>query len=150
MLAHHQSFDMNILDGRELIKHGEVPRLDSHGFSMVTQKTDHLQPQDFYDNEKVLQRYFPQVESLIRQNVPGAENPDTKVLIFDHALRSGGQKLRDVENVNPYASLVHCDATVRSGHARAKDQLLATVYINITCLPFAPHILPPCFRTRQK
>lgn len=107
-----------------------------------------------------------QVERIIRSAIPGVR----KVLIYDHALRSGGQTLRQDKQagaipgaclasnachpltesrwsraprrrgcrvagaaaalrpshhpqVNPYASLVHSDATVRSGHTRAKDQV---------------------------
>lgn len=69
---------------------------------------------------------FFQVEAIIRANVIGAAHPDAKVLIFDHAIRSGGQKLAEIEQVNPYAGLVHSDASVRSGHSRAKDQIMGT------------------------
>lgn len=91
---------------------------------------------DFYDIEAVLTRYFPEVEQIIRQHIPGV----ARVLIFDHALRSGGERLRSTEQVNPYANLVHCDSTVRSGHTRAKDQILGT---NETVVKYGR--LPECW-----
>ena len=52
------------------------------------------------------------------------------MLIFDHAIRTGGEVLQSDDpqyaQANPYGAGVHSDATVRSGHTRAKDQILGT------------------------
>lgn len=77
---------------------------------------------DFDNPDIVLERYFPEVEAIIRSRIPGV----SKVLIFDHALRSGGDVLKRNPQVNSYAGIVHSDATVRSLHTRAKDQILGT------------------------
>ena len=73
-------------------------------------------------------QYLPEVEGIIRANVPGAA--DATVLIFDHAIRTGGDVLQSddekYKQANPYGAGVHSDATVRSGHTRAKDQILGT------------------------
>lgn len=69
---------------------------------------------------------------MVRENIPGADHPDTKVLIFDHVLRTGGDELRLNQKNQPesgwglYAGVVHTDATVRSIHTRAKDQIMGT------------------------
>ena len=41
------------------------------------------------DLETVRDQYLPEVEGIIRANVPGAA--DATVLIFDHAIRTGGE-----------------------------------------------------------
>ena len=60
--------------------------------------------------------------------MPGAA--DATVLIFDHAIRTGGEVLQSDDEryaqANPYGAGVHSDATVRSGHTRAKDQILGS------------------------
>jgi hypothetical protein len=87
---------------------------------------------DWEDIEDVRDNYLPEVEALVRQQVPGADNPDAKVLIFDHAIRT---HLRNVKSKNvgspghgwgQYANVVHTDATVRSLHTRCKDQIMGT------------------------
>eukprot|EP00947_MAST-08B_sp_MAST-8B-sp1_P000006 g6.t1 len=92
---------------------------------------------DFANKDEVRERYFPEVERLVRAHVPEAEGGH--VLIFDHALRTGRSMLQTkleeqgggggraaAEAWQGYAGLVHTDATVRSVHTRAKDQILGT------------------------
>lgn len=126
ILANPESVPVRMLDGRRLIERGETPALDSHGFTFVPGQQTKMSRADFYDIELVLNSYFPEVEQIIRENVEGADHPKARVLIFDHAIRGGGKHRESVEQVNPYASIVHCDATVRSGHTRPKDQILFT------------------------
>lgn len=116
-----QRQEMDFVDGRVMLASGNVATLDTQGFGFISHQTA-LGPEDFYNTDVVFDRYFPEVENIIRQNIPGV----ARVLIFDHAIRSGGEKEKSVKQVNPYAGIVHCDATVRSGHTRAKDQILGT------------------------
>ena len=102
--------------------------LDTHAFDF--QRIGDSQVQDWNNVDQIVDVYFPEVEALIRKHVPGASHPNCKVLIFDHALRSGGTLLKeqqaDSETWQGYAGIVHSDATVRSIHSRAKDQILGT------------------------
>ena len=45
-----------------------------------------------------------------------------------------GDDGENASQVNPYAGIVHSDATVRSGHTRAKDQILGS---NETAVKYA-------------
>jgi len=102
--------------------------LDTHAFKFTDIGSSSVK--DFGNVDEVLNVYFPEVEALIRKNVPGANDPNCKVLIFDHALRSGGTLLKEQqqhsETWQGYAGIVHSDATVRSIHTRAKDQIMGT------------------------
>ena len=102
--------------------------LDTHAFDFVKIGTSLMQ--DWGNNDEIVDIYFPEIEAIIRQNVDGADHPECKVLIFDHALRSGGVLKKEMQKESDtwqnYAGLVHTDATVRSVHTRAKDQILGT------------------------
>jgi hypothetical protein len=128
---------MQILDGRKLAESGEVPSTDLHSFAFLTGQKSAVKEWD--DPAAIMHQYFPEVEQMIRKNIPGADHPDAKILIFDHVLRIGGKGLKDKQKAKSdgtahpdapawdgYAGMVHSDATFRSGHTRAKDQLLGT------------------------
>jgi hypothetical protein len=122
--ARTKPYEINVHNGRELERLEGPPSLDVQGFETCT----HLSAvQNFLDGEEVLDVYFPEVEELVRRQL---QLPDgANVLIFDHALRTGGRKLKEKASGTaraPYAAIVHCDTTVRSGHTRAKDQILGT------------------------
>lgn len=118
---------VSMLNGRTLLAANKAPNLDEHAFSFVTQATRF---QDWDNPASVRDHYLPEVEAIVRSNVPGAEQ--ATVLIFDHALRTGGKELKHREQDDPesgwnrYANLVHTDATVRSIHTRCKDQVMGT------------------------
>ena len=63
----------------------------------------------------MLDVYFPEIEKLLLKCIPNAE----RVLVFDHALRTGGEALRKEFRSNeragwgPYAPLVHSDNNMR-------------------------------------
>lgn len=119
-----------LLDGRRLITEGgRMPKLDEEGYTYTRHKSQMLDGEhSFWETEQILEVYMPEVEEIVRANVPGAA--DATVLIFDHAIRTGGAVLRSndpqYKQANPYAAGVHSDATCRSGHTRAKDQILGT------------------------
>lgn len=113
--------EVEVGDGRALLKEKRAPSLDRQGFAFLEHSTA-LAVEDFTDIDVVCERYFPEVEEIIRQQIPGV----SRVLIFDHAVRAGGQLRNEDSQANPYASVVHSDATPRSLHTRAKDQILGT------------------------
>jgi hypothetical protein len=126
----HVSVRYPLLDGRRLIEEGgRVPTLDEEGYAHARHVSKMFDgAHSFWDMDDVLDVYMPEIEGIVRANVPGAH--DATVLIFDHAIRTGGEVLRSDDpqfaQANPYAAGVHSDATCRSGHTRAKDQILGT------------------------
>jgi hypothetical protein len=118
-----------MLDGRKLLAAGERPHIDRHGFIYAQDDTAF---RAWSDPAAVRDEYLPEIEALVRREVPGMDRPGSRVLIFDHALRTGGQGMRDEAVANPdagwgpYANLVHTDATARSIHSRCKDQVMGT------------------------
>ena len=75
---------MTIYDGRPLI--GSF-NLERHGFEFVDHPTKMT---NFFNPEQLANIYYPEVETLIKQRT-GA----SRVLIFDHTLRSGDQSTRE-------------------------------------------------------
>jgi hypothetical protein len=122
--ARTKPHEVELLNGRKIELLEGPPSLDVQGYEKCMSKSV---VQNFSDGDEVINTYFPEVERLVRRQLNLPEG--AKVLIFDHALRTGGQKLKEEANGTaraPYARIVHCDTTVRSGHTRAKDQILGT------------------------
>lgn len=123
-------YPVTMYNGRELRKHGEVTNVDTHAFDFVENFPTNVT--DWNDPEQIYNIYLDEVAALIKEKVPGANHPGSHVLIFDHAMRSGGKGLKELQEQNEespwqgYAGIVHSDATVRSIHTRAKDQILGT------------------------
>ncbi len=69
---------MTLLNGRAL---GERLSLDEQGFVFVEHKT---KVADFFDENQLKSVYYPEIEQLIKR-----ESEASRVVIFDHALRSG-------------------------------------------------------------
>ena len=70
--------------------------IDENAFA--TLKTGPSAEEDFTSDESIKKKYFPEVEQLLLQNVPGAK----RVFIFDHTLRR-------VDGNRPPALRVHID-----------------------------------------
>jgi len=82
--------------------------LDNQAFQVVSNLPDSAE-KEFIDDESIKKNYYPEVEKLILDNVPGSH----KVFIFDHTIRRS----------NPNAprgpvSRVHIDQTKKSATAR--------------------------------
>ncbi|MPZ09145.1 MAG: methyltransferase [Kiloniellaceae bacterium] len=74
---------------------------------------------DLYDDEAVEQRYYPEVEALVKREF-GA----TRVVIFDATRRSdAGKGAANPDGARGPASRVHVDYTAASGPRRVKDLL---------------------------
>ena len=85
----HELRPMRIRDGRALA--GELS-LEKNGFVLVEHKT---RVADFFDPEQLKAIYYPEVERLI-QAVSGA----SRVVLFDHTLRSGDEGEREARLVH--------------------------------------------------
>ncbi len=103
---------MTVRDGRPLIGSFD---LEVHGFEFVDHPTEMA---DFFDPEQLADIYYPEVEALIKDRT-GA----SRVLIFDHTLRSGDQDTRNEKLVREPVLSVHNDYTEWSGPQRVRDLL---------------------------
>ena len=103
---------MTVRDGRPL--KGTFD-LETHGFEFVDHPT---KTEDFFNPEQLADIYYPEVEKLIKERT-GA----SRVLIFDHTLRSGDQDTRNEKLVREPVLSVHNDYTEWSGPQRVRDLL---------------------------
>lgn len=66
---------------------------------------------DFTDDASIRAKYYPEVEALVRQKMPGVK----KVIIFDHTVRR-----RDPNSPRQPVQQVHIDQTPRAAETRVK------------------------------
>jgi len=108
----HELHTMSVRNGRPIA--GELS-LDGNGFVFVEHKT---RVRDFFDPEQLTAVYRPEVERLI-QDVSGA----SRVVMFDHTLRSGDEGEREARLVREPVLSAHNDYTEWSGPQRVRDIL---------------------------
>jgi hypothetical protein len=112
--AQFEAHEVQIADGRA------TPGgfgLDRQGFVLVEHETA---VSDFYDETQVEGLYEAEVEALVKA-VTGA----SRVVVFDHTLRSDAQATQVERNIREPASIVHNDYTPRSAPRRVRDILPA-------------------------
>jgi hypothetical protein len=99
------NFDVQIKDIRG---HEEEYTLDKDAFKVVSNVPESAE-KDFVDDESIKKNYYPEVERLILDHVPGSN----KVFLFDHTIRrsSPGAPRAPVQQV-------HIDQTKKSAIAR--------------------------------
>ncbi|RDL41262.1 Uncharacterized protein BP5553_01241 [Venustampulla echinocandica] len=87
--------------------------LDKHAFKVVSNVPQSAEP-EFVDDESIKKNYYPEVEKLILDHVPGSN----KIFIFDHTIRrsSPGANRTPVRRV-------HIDQTRKSATARVQHHL---------------------------
>ena len=103
---------MEIRDGRAIAKELDLER---HGFVFVEHKT---KMKDFFDAEELKSVYYPEVERLIKET-SGA----SRVVLFDHTLRSGDEGERETRLIREPVLSAHNDYTEWSGPQRVRDLL---------------------------
>ena len=103
---------VQVHDARALVP---APTLDRQGFALVT--PDFAPPADG-DPEAIRAETYPLVERYLRR-LTGA----TRVLVFDHNLRSGDQRRAEAEGLAPPVRMAHNDYTEASGPKRAREVL---------------------------
>lgn len=89
--------------------------LDANGFVFVDHRTA---VQDFFDPAQLRDVYFPECEALVKR-CTGA----SRVVIFDHTLRSGDEATREEKLIREPVKRVHNDYTDWSGPQRVRDIL---------------------------
>ncbi len=103
---------MTIVDGRWL---ADRLSLDEQGFVFVEHKT---KVTDFFDATQLQSVYYPEVEELIK-GISGA----SRVVIFDHTLRSGDKGERETKLIREPVLSAHNDYTEWSGPNRVREIL---------------------------
>jgi hypothetical protein len=103
---HHR---VEIANGRE----ARDLALDANGFVLVEHRTA---VRDFFDPEELKRVYYPEVVALIRR-VAGA----SRVVVFDHTLRSGSEGEREAKLLREPVLSAHNDYTEWSGPQRVRD-----------------------------
>jgi hypothetical protein len=110
----HELRRVTVEDGRAVA--GSLS-LDREGFVLVAHETA---VSDFYDKSQVEAVYEAEVERLVRE-AAGA----SRVVVFDHTLRSDAEATRVEKGIREPASTVHNDYTPRSAPQRVRDLLPA-------------------------
>src|SRR5258708_18362314 len=100
---------VDIANGRE----ARELALDRNGFVLVEHRTA---VRDFFDVEELKRVYYPEVEALVRR-IAGA----SRVVVFDHTLRSGDEAEREAKRVREPVLSAHNDYTEWSGPQRVRD-----------------------------
>lgn len=108
----YQEHKMAIHDGRAI---ADTLSLNKEGFIFVHHDT---RVKNFYDEAEVRSVYYPEVEQLIKQTA-GA----TRVLVFDHTLRSADSATREAKQISGPVRNAHNDYTEWSGPQRVRDLL---------------------------
>lgn len=103
---------VEIVNGR---RHASGFVLDRNGFILVEHQTAVT---DFFDPQQLKSEYYAEVEQLIR-NMSGA----SRVVVFDHTLRSGDEAEREAKLVREPVISAHNDYTEWSGPQRVRDLL---------------------------
>jgi hypothetical protein len=101
-----------IHNGRPL---GDVFSIDREGFAMVQHRTEVA---DLYDEAALKNAYYPETVALLK-----AETGASKIVIFDHTIRTSHNQPRGVGLPREAVLRVHNDYTLKSGPQRVRDLL---------------------------
>ncbi|MFL6799179.1 MAG: CmcJ/NvfI family oxidoreductase [Xanthobacteraceae bacterium] len=89
--------------------------LDREGFRFVHHPTE---VKDFFDEDEIRRVYYPEMEALVKQ-----ESGASRVVVFDHTLRTADQELREAKKIREVVRRVHNDYTEWSAPQRVRDLL---------------------------
>ena len=89
--------------------------LDRNGFRFVRHDT---KVADFYNEDEVRRVYYPEMEALVKR-----ESGASRVVVFDHTLRTADDELREAQKIREVVRRVHNDYTEWSAPQRVRDIL---------------------------
>src|SRR6187401_369770 len=95
--------------------HAEPFALDREGFRFVRHDT---KVADFFVEDEVRRVYYPEMEALVK-----AESGASRVVVFDHTLRTADDEQREARKIREVVPRVHNDYTEWSGPQRVRDLL---------------------------
>ena len=102
---------------RVVIRNGRLQAqdfaLERHGFRFVSHDT---KVGNFFDEAEVKRVYYPEMEALVK-----AESGASRVVVFDHTLRTADDALREAKKIREVVPRVHNDYTEWSGLQRVRD-----------------------------
>jgi len=105
-------------DKRHVVMHNGRPQaedfvLDRDGFRFVRHDT---KVGNFFDEGEVRRVYYPEMEALVK-----AESGASRVVVFDHTLRTADDALREERKIREVVPRAHNDYTEWSGPQRVRD-----------------------------
>lgn len=89
--------------------------LERDGFRFVRHNTT---MKDFFDPDEIKRVYYPEMEALIK-----AETGASRVVVFDHTLRTADDAFREKHKIREVVRRVHNDYTEWSGPQRLREIL---------------------------
>ena len=89
--------------------------LEQHGFHFVRHDTKMA---NFFDEAEIRRVYYPEMEALIK-----AESGASRVVVFDHTLRTADDADRETRKIREPVRRAHNDYTEWSGPQRVRDLL---------------------------
>ena len=92
---------------------GESFTLERNGFHFRDHATAMT---DFFDEEAVQRVYYAEMEALIK-----AETGASRVIVFDHTLRTADDEMREAKKIREVVRRVHNDYTEWSAPQRVRD-----------------------------
>src|SRR5204863_6165983 len=92
---------------------GDKFALDRDGVRFVPHDT---KVRDFFDEDEVRRIYYPEMEALVK-----AQSGASRVVVFDHTLRTADDELREARKIREVVRRVHNDYTEWSGPQRVRD-----------------------------
>jgi hypothetical protein len=101
---------VEIVDGRLVASQFSLER---NGFELVEHRTA---VKSFFDPEELKSIYYREIENLIK-----ARSGATRVVVFDHTLRSGSEEEREAKLVREPVLSAHNDYTEWSGPQRVRE-----------------------------
>ena len=87
--------------------------LERNGFRFIDH---HTQMRDFFDEDEIARVYYPEMEALIKR-----ETGASRVVVFDHTLRTADDEMREAKKIREVVRRVHNDYTEWSGPQRVRD-----------------------------
>jgi hypothetical protein len=96
-------------------KHDGRFELERDGFRFVRHDT---KVTDFFNEDEIRRVYYPEMEALVK-----AESGASRVVVFDHTLRTADDEAREVRKIREVVRRVHNDYTEWSGPQRVRDIL---------------------------
>jgi hypothetical protein len=89
--------------------------LEREGFRFVHHDT---KVADFFDEDEIRRIYYPEMEALVK-----AESGASRVVVFDHTLRTADDELREAAKIREVVRRVHNDYTEWSAPQRVRTLL---------------------------
>jgi hypothetical protein len=108
------------VDPRQVVMHNGRPKadrfsLEREGFRFVRHDT---KVPDFFDEQAIRRIYYPEMEALVK-----AQSGASRVVVFDHTLRTADDELREEHKIREVVRRVHNDYTEWSAPQRVRDIL---------------------------